>query len=114
VKRLGLVLALAAGLLGCNGPTATTVVPLVNGQPINQAKPCDSYVGQTLTKADETINCTLGGSGDQITVQPASTTACDNGQTWISLGAEVGGVEGQKAAKLSADYSLDRASCTAS
>jgi hypothetical protein len=126
MKRTALALVLVLSVVGCGqaatvskAPTAITPTPAalwtepsVNGQPISQAKACDSYVGQVLTKAEETVNCSdPEGTGDTTYIQPASATSCDNGETLIMISATVAGIEGQKAAKLKAGFSLDRATC---
>ena len=123
--RRAVLIALALVASGCSAASVTPTTrivyitpspmpsgPAVNGQPISQAKPCDSYVGQVLTKASETMICSdPDGSGDTTSIQPAGTTQCANGETFISVSATVGGIEGQKAAKLKAGYSLDRSTC---
>lgn len=129
MKRLALVLALVVAVGACSAqggvtsPSPVVTIPTpsatptlidstVNGQPISQAKPCDSYVGQTLTKASETMICSdPDGTGETSFIQPAGATVCTNGETFISVSATVGGIEGQKAAKYKADSSLDRDTC---
>ena len=113
--------AVALGLFGCSGsPAATPVacgsgvntincVPTMNGQRIDQARSCDSIVGQVLTVADETTICTLPDG----TVETPNVTTCGNGQKSINFGLNpaVEGIEGQKAAKVTGDWSINIETC---
>ena len=119
--KVFVLLAMALGLVGCGGsPAATPVpcsgtgspiscVPTVNGQRIDQARTCDSIVGQVLTKADETTICALLDG----TIETPNATVCGNGQTFINFGLSpaVEGIAGQKAYKHIGDESLDRETC---
>jgi hypothetical protein len=119
VKRIALVLAAVVALAMVCGCTQTAptppapAAPAVNGRPVTEARPCHSYLGQVLTAADETINCTdPNNTGDATYVQPASATPCDDGRTFIALGDAIGAIEGQEAAELpAAGWALDRRTC---
>jgi len=109
------IAALLAALLlaGCGGAASTPFVWQVNGQPIDQAKTCDSYVGEVLTEADEGLICSdPEGTGDLTYVQPLSVQRCDNGEVFLMFSETVAGIGGQKMQKLKPGFSLDRETCT--
>jgi hypothetical protein len=123
VVRFSVILALAVATIGCSSSSAPTTVacgsgvntfncvPTVNGQRVDQARSCDSIVGQVLTKADETTICTLTDG----TVETPTVTVCGNGTTYINFGLDpsVAGLEGQPAVKTTGDWALDRTTCVA-
>lgn len=122
--RVVVIVALALAAIGCSKAPAATVpacgsgvttlncAPTVNGRRVDQARSCDSIVGQVLTKADETTICTLPDG----TVETPNVSNCANGQTYINFGLNpsVSGLEGQTATKQTEDWALDRTSCVLS
>ena len=119
--RVWIIFAMAVAAFGCSGSSAATpvacgsgvntinCVPTVNGQRVDQARSCDSIVGQVLTEADETTICKLADG----TVETPHVTTCGNGQKAINFGLNpaVEGIEGQKAAKVTGDWSINIETC---
>jgi hypothetical protein len=101
---LGFLVA-AVSLAGCGGGSSESGAT-VDGQSVDSAKPCTSYIGKTLTVADKSIICV-----DDGVIEPAGVTVCTNGETYVTLGGHVGGLVGKTAQAVQPTTPLNRETC---